>query len=285
MSETISYRPEEYERFSTLSPERNETEILEKRKECGLRLRESIMAVKDFRGRFKSQSELGSFVINNLLNAMQGRVGEADRRWMDEVKNFYMKLTGRDERSWSGVLAEFSAARLIEKSGNVARFPGNLPDGMVKPEGYNEFTKAEQDRLQGIDWWLDTGQRSYAVTVKSAPFTELGIQENRLIYGLNEGYKELLLGLFNESNIVESGSGQQIYERYVSTLRACQKVKSASEQYGTGAVLVIVPSMGNDSNFNRHTGEPSDEVVEKFTNEVNQFDIAKTDEETVVNNA
>lgn len=269
MAEVLGYVPDQYEQFHAISPEEEDQKIFEKRSEVAHRLKEAIMATQNFKERFRSKSELGAYVINVTLQAMQGRVGEVDARWMNEVKGFYMKLTNGSEASWSGVLAEFSAARMIEKSGNVARFPGNIPEGFSKPRGYNEFTKAEQDRLQSIDWWLDTPgsdgrMNSYAVTVKSMPFTSVGAKQNQIVYKLSDGYESSLKSVISNENIEIRSEGESPLERYNKTIEACEKVRQATREYGTGALVMLMPSVGNDSNINRHTGEPSDEITGRF---------------------
>ncbi|MEK7534825.1 MAG: hypothetical protein AAB563_00245 [Patescibacteria group bacterium] len=272
MVETQLYRSGDYEEFHPLSPEQNDEVLVEARKRFAYELRQTIDPVRGVTGKFTSRSEYGAFMMKMTQRAMQGRVGPLDRAWVSDVKSFFMKIPGSTESSWSGVVSEFAAARVLQATGHVVRFPGNLPDTMPKPSGYNELTQAEQDRLQGIDWWLEMSNFPWAVTVKSMPFTEKGAMENQLLYLLDEDYRSLLPTLINNETVIEGGENVQTpAQRLNDALFAAGRITRAAAGYNAGAIMVLMPSLGNDSNFDRHTGEPSNEIIQACSTRLEQI--------------
>jgi hypothetical protein len=264
MSETQTYRPDDYEKF--VVPETVRPAEFQQLEIGRQQLNEALAGIEDIRQMFPEQSKVGAYLAKAVLRGMETSMKGRDFSFCQSVKTRITNLVG--ERAWVGFLGEFTVARLLDESGGTVRFPANIPDELPKPSGYDPRTEVEQDRLEGIDWWLQIGERHFAATVKTVGFSETGRNENAMIYTLDDEppqIRTMLEELICDQNV---SRGVDTRERVESVVKAVQTVKGSAARYGVEPLLIMLPPANNDPDINETTGEPNAGLIEFFQDQL-----------------
>lgn len=255
MVEVMGFDPQEYERFHVPTPE-EEREAAEAK-----RLREGYLYYKRLVLEYKQEqdqsqkkisvSEFGAQLGKSFVRAFQAVGGGRYFGMIEELRNDLVIVLGeeRARKTFSGFLAEYTAARLFDKFDWEIFFPKD--DEALK-----------QDRIEKIDWFVRNPKSNqvYALTVKSFLLSEDAFFENSLVYALDgaEHNNKLIDGLINSDTII----GQtDAYEANEKTKNDVNRLTAASSKYGVKPLFVLVPNstakyIDPKEDINPNTGEP-----------------------------
>jgi|GEM_PF-6136030 len=266
----MGFDPREYERFHVSSPE-EEREAAEAK-----RLRDAYLYYKKLVLEYKQEqkdpqrkisvSEFGAQLGKSFVRAFQAAGGGRYFEMIEELRNDLVIVLGeeRSRKTFSGFLAEYTAARLFDKVGWEVFFPKD-------DEG------SKQDRIEKIDWFARNPKTNqvYALTVKSFLLSEDAFFENSLVYSLDgtEYNNKLIDGLVNPDTI----SGQtDSYEANEKAKDSVLKLTTASNRYGAKPLFVLIPNstakyIDPKEDINPKTGEPGEGLSRVFMGAVERI--------------